>query len=917
MSRILALIFALLIAPCTAWAQSNTVTGASPLTGTTLTGNGFDFTANPTLFSPTTTARQFNAPFTYTYQIRTTLASVTGNYIFNGNGNVGGMQATYNTTNDAGEPFVLLFKPGGNAQANCLVRLCTRWTWINDGAWHTVCSPFPVAGASYLFIDGLWRNQQNNGNSYAATNTFWSLGLTNTAMQLRQFRVYGIPLAAADCVRLDSYYKANLVPTSPDILASNLIVDVPLNNCTGTAPNFSCPDGQDGAHPFATDTTPPTCSTTTPSSNPVSGTISLTGTCSDAIGVVSAYWALDGVAITAPITTSPYTTSFDSTKYIDGVHNLTLVGLNVGGTSGTSTPFAMTTSNSISANIYHVDPVGGSDIASCINGTGTQACLTWDYIMNNAGPFRAGDTFAQKEGTTFIADVWDIELCGPGNPDGCGAQGFWPAGGASYTTHITTYGGGTCVNSPGGTQTGCATFTMQSGSANTDGVFLGNASNVTVSNFIWVGTNILGAQPALGDQAIYILSVSGYVVSGVTITNNETLDWKTGLYSQANATMASNTYTDNLFTCTATTTQCDNGMWVRFNNSNHTIQGNVISNMGASPATASGFFLGCCGNGIQISDGGGLASAGLTPMLDQFNVAHDIGANSVSCGGPVGNWTFGAAATMQFNEVYNVQPTAYTAGCDFDGFDMDGGTANSVDQYNYSHNNFGGGYVVYQGADGSFPWQNNQFRYNIGENNSLNLNMGSFFTSNVSNVTAASAAYNNTFYASGTGSSSNGFCMSLTGDMQLLISNNICFNGNNNTLLRALGAYTHYILNGNDYFRSAGSNARWTWNSTNYTTLSAFTSATGYEVNGVTTNPSLSSGGTGGTCYSSGVPAGPQPCPSGYVLNSGSAMIGTGLSLTSQLTTFGLAAPTRDYYGNAVPNGVGTGYNLGADGGNP
>ena len=40
---------------------------------------------------------------------------------------------------------------------------------------------------------------------------------------------------------------------------------------------------------------------------------------------------------------------------------------------------------------------------------------------------------------------------------------------------------------------------------------------------------------------------------------------------------------------------------------------------------------------------------------------------------------------------------------------------NSVMQYNYSHDNDGAGYGLYQGST-SAPWSNNVVRYNISQN---------------------------------------------------------------------------------------------------------------------------------------------------------------------------------------------------------
>ena len=54
------------------------------------------------------------------------------------------------------------------------------------------------------------------------------------------------------------------------------------------------------------------------------------------------------------------------------------------------------------------------------------------------------------------------------------------------------------------------------------------------------------------------------------------------------------------------------------------------------------------------------------------------------------------------------------------------------------------------------------------------------------------------------------------------------------------------------------------------------------------------------------------PCLKNYELQTGSTLIGTGLELTQ--APYSLTLPTADYFMNAIPNGVGTGFNYGSDG---
>ena len=115
------------------------------------------------------------------------------------------------------------------------------------------------------------------------------------------------------------------------------------------------------------------------------------------------------------------------------------------------------------------------------------------------------------------------------------------------------------------------------------------------------------------------------------------------------------------------------------------------------------------GNGIVLADVDG--------ALIEFNVAYGNGEkNSFGGGGPVGIWAWDAnAVIIQFNESYGNKSGTFDGG----GFDLDGGTTNSVMQYNYSHDNDGPGYQIAQ-----FPYarrmDKNTIRYNISENDCRN-----------------------------------------------------------------------------------------------------------------------------------------------------------------------------------------------------
>ena len=118
----------------------------------------------------------------------------------------------------------------------------------------------------------------------------------------------------------------------------------------------------------------------------------------------------------------------------------------------------------------------------------------------------------------------------------------------------------------------------------------------------------------------------------------------------------------------------------------------------------------------------------------------------------------------------------------------------------------------------------------------------------------------------------------------------------------------------NDYYGLSGTVEWYGIKNATYTTLPTWQAAVlGNDTHATESNPNFA--GTGGndtTCYSGfGVPAQPT-CATNYQLRTGSGLIGTGFDLTQ--APYDLTLPSTDYFNVAIPNGVGTGYNYGADG---
>jgi hypothetical protein len=113
------------------------------------------------------------------------------------------------------------------------------------------------------------------------------------------------------------------------------------------------------------------------------------------------------------------------------------------------------------------------------------------------------------------------------------------------------------------------------------------------------------------------------------------------------------------------------------------------------------------GNGILI----GGVTKGLIEYCEAMNNGWDMPREG---NGPVGIWAYQSdSITIQYCYAHDNKTSP--KGKDGGGFDLDGGITNSVVQYNFSANNEGAGYGLFQYC-GATVWKNNIVRNNISYN---------------------------------------------------------------------------------------------------------------------------------------------------------------------------------------------------------
>ena len=537
---------------------------------------------------------------------------------------------------------------------------------------------------------------------------------------------------------------------------------------------------------------------------------------------------------------------------------------------------------------------------ACLGGAATSASATTYYVSTSGSDGNGGTSTSTPWQT--IAKV-NSALFQPG--DSVLFQGSGTFSGAlvfSYATNVPT-SSATNVITVGSYGTGPATILSTGSGSGSSAVTLNGVNGIAVTGLTILGG---GGTSPITWCGVKISNGSGYGISNVTVNNCDISNFAGSSFAQTAEVYLSGG--SNLDTINITNNALhgangpgsldSNGIYGIGNGqniTNVTYSGNTVYNLG----------------GVASNQGGGIVANGVNGGVLEYNIVHDVGGNTTSCGGVAGVWAYYSSnITIQYNEVYNIRPITYTAGCDWNAYDLDGGVSNSVVQYNYSHNNAGGAMLAFVANVGGETWGDNTFRYNISENDGLGAgNWVSAAITITGSPQNALEMYGNTIY-SGMRSSTNNSSMiqsnqghSITLSPDSFITNNIFY------MTPQAGVqmmYCPYGISGGtiDYniYYTTGTSSVWR-TTTNYTKFSDYQVNTGYDLHSFQLNPQLAGPGTGGTLsWTPSLHNGPQPAPGAYQLSSSSPAIDAGVILSGS---------SVDYYGSPVPNGGGE--NIGAD----
>ena len=299
------------------------------------------------------------------------------------------------------------------------------------------------------------------------------------------------------------------------------------------------------------------------------------------------------------------------------------------------------------------------------------------------------------------------------------------------------------------------------------------------------------------------------------------------------------------------------------------------------------------GSGIVISeaDGGTI----------ERSVAYNNGwLNDHAKGGPLGIWVWYVNRfIIQYNESFGNRSRTIDGG----GFDLDGGTQNSILQYNYSHDNEGSGFVLCQF---SFAQKNqgNIIRYNISQNDGRR---NGFAGIHLYSTIFDAHIYNNTVYMS----------RALTGIPKGVYIQgqavNVGFRNNiivsqDTPVMNVTAGQTSLRFENNNYW-AGGASLGINWGGTQYSRLADWRQATGQERLGQAElgfegDPLLRAVGTGKSLKDASLLTSMHQ----YRLQPKSPLVNRGTNMNVLL---GMRAGDRDFYGNVL--GRDGGADLGAN----
>jgi hypothetical protein len=276
------------------------------------------------------------------------------------------------------------------------------------------------------------------GATVSATTTLSASAFDNISVAGVQFQVNGVNYGAEDTaapysvswntstVSNGSHSVRAVARDAAGNRTTSAIVTVTVNNALARSPR---------------DTILPQVTLTRPASGSVTGSISLAATATDNIGVVSVAFRVDGFDIGAPLTLSPYQTTWNSATVSNGSHVLTAVARDAAGNAATSAGVTVTVNNSTTtqAGTYYLATTGNDSNAGTAAAPWATFTKAWSVLQpGNTLIVKSGtykqDLSPKKSGTVSQPITVKAEVDGSVYIDGEGKRSVLSLSGNSYLT---------------------------------------------------------------------------------------------------------------------------------------------------------------------------------------------------------------------------------------------------------------------------------------------------------------------------------------------------------------------------------------------------------------------------------------------------------------------------------------------------
>jgi hypothetical protein len=325
-----------------------------------------------------------------------------------------------------------------------------------------------------------------------------------------------------------------------------------------------------------------------------------------------------------------------------------------------------------------------------------------------------------------------------------------------------------------------------------------------------------------------------------------------------------------------------------------------LETYGQFPRVNTNIYVGYCrvwnNSGDTNKNGDGIVLGQVNSALVERCLAWTNGWNG---NGGVGIWTYDSTkVTIQYCESHHNRTSGPQDG---GGFDLDGGVTFSTLQYNYSHDNDGGGIGLYE-YSGAAPNSNNVVRFNISENDGRQNSYAGIELWDGGGGVHDSDIYNNSVYISPASTGAPRAVFFLSAVTNIHFRNNLFLTSGGARLVEGPIGMGGVLFQGNDYWPGAGAFSI-KWGATTYSNLASWRTATGLEKLGTTNtgfsvDPMLNNPGGGGTIGNSDL----LTNLTAYQSQTYSPIRDAGLNLTS---LFAINQGTLDFFGNSIPSGLG------------